>query len=310
MLRNQGDEYLYHEHLSEVNDPIYFYQFAERCAAAGLQYLGESDIAGMFLGHFSDEIVSTVERVASDFIQMEQYFDFLRNRMFRQSLLTHSGLAIQRELKPINLHGLYLSTQLQPEKNEQNASQPGVGFARPGDSGKFMANHPFLIAALRMLSNASPGYVAYDDLLVEARKQLDKRTLVSREQYDSENAEWGRAILKLFVNGAVDFHTNPSRFTTSLGATPVASRLARLQAESGDTVTNLAHHVVRLNEFEIKVLQYLDGTNDRDTICTLISDFFHANFVATDGTNNEQQVQNAVDAAMLRICRLALIVSK
>jgi methyltransferase-like protein/2-polyprenyl-3-methyl-5-hydroxy-6-metoxy-1,4-benzoquinol methylase len=310
MLRNQGDEYLYHEHLSEVNDPIYFYQFAERCAAAGLQYLGESDIAGMFLGHFSDEIVSTVERVASDFIQMEQYLDFLRNRMFRQSLLTHSGLAIDRELKPINLHGLYLSTQLQPEENETNAQQPGVAFTRPGVNGKFMANHPFMVAALKMLSDASPGYLAYEQLLIEARRQLDKRTLVAREQYEMENAEWGRAILKLFVNGAVEFHTGPPRFSTSLGATPIASRLARLLAESGDTVTNLAHQTVRLSAFEAKVLQYLDGTNDRDMICRLSSDFFHSNFVATDGTNKEQRVQNAVDAAMLKICRLALIVSK
>ncbi len=309
MLRNQGDEYLYHEHLSEVNDPIYFYEFAERSAAAGLQYLGESDVAAMFLGHFSDAIVSTVERVAADFIQMEQYLDFLRNRMFRQSLLTHAGLAVDRELRPANLHGLYLSTQLQPDKNHPNDSQTTVAFGRPGEDGKFMANHPFVIAALRMLSSASPGFVAYDQLLLDARKQFDKRTMVSRDQFEAENMELGRTILKLFVNGAVAFHTCPPPFSTSPGATPVASKLSRLQAENGGTVTTLSHQLTRLNEFEAKVLRYLDGNNDREMVCNLISDFFHEKFVATDDSDKEQRVRRAVDEALLKFGRLGLVLS-
>lgn len=309
MLRNQGDEYLYHEHLSEVNDPIYFYEFAERSAAAGLQYLGEAGIAEMFLGHFSDDVVSTVERVAADFIQMEQYLDFLRNRMFRQSLLTHSGLTIDRELKPKSLHGLHLSTTLQPEKKEPNESRGAVAFVRPGDDGKFVANHPFVIAALQLLANTSPSYIAYDQLLLDARKQFDKRSLVSRDQFEAENVELGRTILKLFVNGAIEFHTCPPTFTTSPGVTPVASKLARLLSESGGTVTNLAHQIVRLNAFEAKVLQYLDGSNDREMVCNRIADFFHKTFVSDDGSDEDQRVQKAVDEALLKFGRLGLLVS-
>jgi SAM-dependent methyltransferase len=46
-VRRSSDSYLYHEHLEDVNEPIYFHQFAERAAAHGLRYLGEVDLRVM-----------------------------------------------------------------------------------------------------------------------------------------------------------------------------------------------------------------------------------------------------------------------
>jgi len=46
-FRRSNDSYLYHEHLEEVNEPLYFYQFIERVQAKGLQYLGEVDFRSM-----------------------------------------------------------------------------------------------------------------------------------------------------------------------------------------------------------------------------------------------------------------------
>jgi hypothetical protein len=37
-----SDGYLFHEYLEEENTPVYFYEFAERAAAAGLQFLAEA----------------------------------------------------------------------------------------------------------------------------------------------------------------------------------------------------------------------------------------------------------------------------
>src|SRR6516164_5520024 len=46
-FRHSSDSCLFHEHLEECNDPIYFYQFIERAAAKGLKYLGEADMRSM-----------------------------------------------------------------------------------------------------------------------------------------------------------------------------------------------------------------------------------------------------------------------
>ncbi len=41
ILRDSPDGYLFHEHLEDVNDPIYFQQFVAQAKAKGLQYLAE-----------------------------------------------------------------------------------------------------------------------------------------------------------------------------------------------------------------------------------------------------------------------------
>ena len=55
-IRTKSDWYLYHEHLEEINEPIYFHQFVERAAAKGLQFLGESNVAVMSLEVFPAEL--------------------------------------------------------------------------------------------------------------------------------------------------------------------------------------------------------------------------------------------------------------
>jgi hypothetical protein len=61
----------------------------------------------------------------------------------------------------------------------------------------------------------------------------------------------------------VELWLQPPRFTPEVTERPVASSLARLQAEAGGTVTNLRHEVVRLGEAERQALRLLDGGRDR-----------------------------------------------
>jgi SAM-dependent methyltransferase len=102
-LRQASDSYLFHEQLEETNDPLYFHQFVERAAAKGLQYLGEAEISAMWLGNLPAPIANTLRGLSTDIVQMEQFMDFLRNRMFRQTLLCHKNIQVQRWLKPVPL---------------------------------------------------------------------------------------------------------------------------------------------------------------------------------------------------------------
>lgn len=86
-LERHGDHYLFHEHLEEYNEPLYFHQFVERAAAHRLQYLGEADFGAMALQGLSGHVEAVLRGVAADPIELEQYSDFVRNRTFRQALL-------------------------------------------------------------------------------------------------------------------------------------------------------------------------------------------------------------------------------
>src|SRR5262249_54989575 len=89
LVRQCHDYYLFHDHLEECNEPIYFHQFAERLAAHRLRSLGEADFSMMVPGNYPAEVRNVLHMVSPDLIHMEQYMDFLRNRTFRQTLLCH-----------------------------------------------------------------------------------------------------------------------------------------------------------------------------------------------------------------------------
>lgn len=42
ILRRLDDGYLFHEHLEEVNEPVYFHQFVRHAKSKGLQYLADA----------------------------------------------------------------------------------------------------------------------------------------------------------------------------------------------------------------------------------------------------------------------------
>lgn len=95
-LKFQDDSYLFHEHLEEHNAPVYFYEFAERANAVGLQYLGEEPFSLMFVETFSERVESVLRGIASTLVEAEQYMDFVRNRMFRQTLLCRQEIVLDR----------------------------------------------------------------------------------------------------------------------------------------------------------------------------------------------------------------------
>src|SRR5690349_3816600 len=72
MFRSSSDTYLFHEHLEDVNEPIYFFEFAERVQAQGLQYLGEADMRVMVPANFPPEIENVIQMLAQDHIHLEQ----------------------------------------------------------------------------------------------------------------------------------------------------------------------------------------------------------------------------------------------
>jgi SAM-dependent methyltransferase len=113
-IRRQSDSYLFHEHLEESNEPLYFYQFAERAAAHGLRYLADVDLRAMVPANFPPEIANVLQMLSPDLIHLEQYTDFLRNRTFRQTLLCHQNLSPSYALRPQQLTAFHVASPVKP----------------------------------------------------------------------------------------------------------------------------------------------------------------------------------------------------
>ena len=180
MLRPAADTYLFHEHLEDANAPVYFWQFMERAAAKGLQYLGESWFHTR-LDNLPPQVQGTLQDLSEDIVQLEQYLDFLNNRTFRRTLLCHARVPLNRTPPPQVLTGFHLTGLAKPL-----AAQPDVDSAAMEkfavDNGTTAStNVPVIKAALLALHEAWPRPLAFGALWAAVRSRLPSM------------AQWARA---------------------------------------------------------------------------------------------------------------------
>jgi hypothetical protein len=86
-----------------------------------------------------------------------------------------------------------------------------------------------------------------------------------------------RVLLTAYANAGdnlVQLSLCPPRFTTEVSERPLASPLARLQAESAAQATNLRHELVNLTPFDRHLLPHLDGTRDRPSLLAALLERF------------------------------------
>jgi tRNA1(Val) A37 N6-methylase TrmN6 len=113
-MQKWHNSYFRHDSLGEINEPVYFHQFIEQAEPHGLQYLAEAEFPSMLASNFAGPVDQTLNRLGRDIIELEQYMDFVRNRLFRQTLLCRRGLRLNRSLGPWSLHNLHVAACLQP----------------------------------------------------------------------------------------------------------------------------------------------------------------------------------------------------
>jgi methyltransferase-like protein/2-polyprenyl-3-methyl-5-hydroxy-6-metoxy-1,4-benzoquinol methylase len=316
LLRSHEDAYLYHEYLETVNDPIYFFQFIERAEAEGLQYLGETEMAAMWSGHIPPDVSSTLERITSDLIQMEQYVDFLRNRTFRQTLLCRKDLTIDRTLRASDLQALHVASNLIPVDKEINtADNSEVRFCRRNNTKLGMSSKaPLLKSALWELIRTWPNNIPFDELLSTSYRQVAGTDMISEERWKETEENFGRSLLQIYMNGFIEFFPRAFSHSTTVSEKPQASRLARIQAESDNRVTTLRHQAIALDDVGRQVLQWLDGSNDRDSLVELLREAVAANVLrilpSKDTENNETEADKfpaIIDQTLNHFAQAALL---
>jgi methyltransferase-like protein len=242
--------------------------------------------------------------------------DFLRNRMFRQTLLCRKDVKIDRELKPYALSPFYVSSQLIPsEKNVDVRSTNQVKFVFRGTEQGLTTNSPLVKAALMCLAEARPAYVAFPNLLSKAFAITNWEPITSQDKLAEQANHLGKTLLEGYVNGLVDFHSAPVPCSPQIGDKPVASRLARYQAQSGVLVTSLCHSPVMLYELARHILQQLDGTRDRAALLDFVLKLVHKQVlvIPEDGLPNKPaeeftaNLQRALDRTLMYFAHNSLL---
>ncbi len=126
-----SDALLFHDDLAEVSTPFYFHEFIEHAAARGLQFLSEADLFESQMRDVPESAGRLMASLPQDAVVREQYMDFFKNRMFRQTLICHEAASIDRVLDEAALEGLWISSRARPQEDADGEGEEGRS---PGES--------------------------------------------------------------------------------------------------------------------------------------------------------------------------------
>ncbi len=294
-----ADWYLCHDHMADINEPVYFHQFAEQVAACGLQYLGEAQFGTMLPRGLPAEVIAGLREFSGDIIAEQQYLDFVRATPFRHSLLCQQGVTLNRRPGPECLERLHIAAHAtaQPAGGDVRSAD-AVTFSGPG--GKLTSNRPLMKAAILHLMDRWPRTVAFPELCAAAGARVDPAPVRSAQQVKADKELLGGIILKgYFASDLLELHAGPVTFCAKATQRPVASPLARLQANKQAVVTNLRHDAVSLSELQQRVLQQLDGEHDRAALLAVLAELTRqGSLVIQQGGQDAAQAGNALERAL------------
>ena len=265
-IRQQPDAYIYHDHLEQVNEPVYFHEFVAHAARHGLRYLAEAEFGTMLGGELSPQVGQMLAKIAPDLLRREQFLDFLRNQTFRRTLLTHDSATLTRKVSPERIFGLRVSTYAQPVNPSPDEASSAPETFRTTMGGALTTGVSLTKAAMMVLVQHSPKAIGFEELCGLAQSRLGAPHSAG---IDDRNA-LASGLLQAYSAGVVGLHSTPSPFIIDPGAQPEVSALARLQAGRSTQVTNLRHEWITLDDDARRLLALLNGGRSRQEIASLV----------------------------------------
>lgn len=246
----ERDSALFHDTLSEPNEPVWFRDFVGAAERHGLAYVAEAMpqmMAGAGLSLPMRQFLASRDR-----LEREQYLDIARVRRFRHSILCRGDAAGRIAIAPDRgrLDGLKLS-----------AAMP---LLRSSAEGRMPATSGPDAEAFRALLEA---------LVATAPAAAPVPEVLARVPGPGEQAR--KVVLRAWISGLAQVHLEGPRLASTVPARPQAFACARWQAGAGELVTSLRHEPVRVADPLARALLPLcDGTRDRTALAAALRDRF------------------------------------
>jgi methyltransferase-like protein len=309
-----NDANLLHEHLEANNRPIYFHEFVDQIQAKRLQYLGEVEFPYMFPTSLTKTTYEALHEVLPEWplIQREQYMDYLRNRKFRQTLLCHDAISLERELKSGILGKFHLSAS-GPVKEQtidiHSKEEVNISIANRG----IRTAHPLIKAALTCLNDVCPYSVSLTELHTAALGVLSPDWRQQEKVANLDTLAWG--MLPPVLSGMIELSVHPPQCAVDVSRYPLASDLARRQAASGEAVTNRRHQIIRLDALARHIIVRLDGHCDRATISANIKEEVDSGVLVIGRRGNRSSAIDTptllrlIDGTLTQLCQSALLIA-
>jgi SAM-dependent methyltransferase len=252
-MEKRSPELTFHDWLTDAYHPVSFTEFTEHARRHGLQYLSEAVLPPMSDPWYRSEIRSAVESAAGgDRVKQEQMLDFMRARMFRETLLCRAERVVRRDFPVVHLRQLKLASQASSAPAETTGT---MVFTLPAGH-SMESNHAGVIALLKELEANWPRPVS----VVELEPRLAGTGLLLDE-------EGVTLLMRLIAARFVEIHAWSAPVASEVSTHPRASACARLEARTRAFATTLQHGTLKLDDPVLaSFLKLLDGTRDREAL--------------------------------------------
>jgi SAM-dependent methyltransferase len=283
-----GDAYLLHDELESYNAPCYFYEMLQRAGAHGLTFLAEARPESMIPDNHGPKVAEYMRENCSGVqVLIEQYIDFVVNRLFRESLFVHSERASQISYSPgrSRYEPLHIAAWVPPAAEETRLDHSRQEYLE-SDGAKLFTNDPGIKAALDALSARWPWTQSRDDLVDAVRTRL-----VEAGVKPSANLEEhvDGLLGTLILQGQARFRLDPvapEPTPSPLRLFEPIRRMAELTRwDTEASIFNLWHEALLLSPVDRHVVPLLDGSRDRDALleALLAIDREHGIAIERDG---------------------------
>lgn len=313
-----GDSYLLHDELEAFNAPCYFYEMLGRAGAHGLAYLAEAHPETMVPGNFGPRVAEFLnDKCGGVQVLIEQYLDFVLNRMFRESLLVHAERAPQIRYNPdrSRCRRLHIAAWVPPVDGPTRLDRSRQEFLE-SDGATLFTNDPGIKAALDALSDRWPWTLSRQELVDAVHARLVSAGLnPSADLADHIDDLMGVLILQGAARLRLD-PIAPEPASAPLRLDEPARRMAELTRGEMDASTfNLWHETLILSPVDRHLLPLLDGTRDRDALVEALLAVDRDNPIQIDSdgeqVSGDAEVRDAlvehVDALPERLAEMQLL---
>ena len=252
-----------HDELGEENQPFYFHEFVKLAAENDLQYLCESEYYQVPLNEYPPQTREILESFGDDHIRREQYADFLLCRRFRQTLLCHADVTLNRAVEPNKLREFYIASAISPADKTAELKTNKIEKFRFPNGAVIELDHPLTKVALAHLGSIWTKSINFDDLVNLARQKIENHGGVI-EDWEKALHTTCSILLELYKHSTVELHIHQPNFTRQVSDFPCVSPLAYWQLKRGDKVTTLNNAQVKIDDsFFRHLLPMLDGTRNK-----------------------------------------------
>ena len=219
-------------------------------------------------------------------VDLGQYMDFLRDQTFRQTLLCHDDVPLDRQLDLQAVLGLFATSRAVPDADVPDSLEGHVAYFRDEVHNiAFATEHPVTREALLHLSQRWPQAVRVGELLAAARTVPGVNKAGQGADLDTQVLAANLLRAYSYSKELASLHTFAPAVAASVSDRPIASPVARLQAQQRSYVTNQYHEQIALDPTSRYMLPLLDGSRDWRALLQALAG------VVTDGKPAVQQTR-------------------